>query len=215
MWYTNIKYICLFTKYTHRSKYKHLARSVRVAQPDNVIFMAASDLGGDILRHEMEHVLQWGGLEWEVIRQFHMRMGLEPHLGKWKCSGCKIFKRNSWWWLFLYWVSCCLDPSTRRDSRIFHRFLQYQVLQELGLSLRTCGWELVSCVYQCSRGENKIDANRETGNKNKNRIPTSSCDIWRTNLPKRQQEEPNQISKWKGKLIIWGSILGVKSNRIT
>ena len=140
-------YLSFLQNIHDRSKYKHFARSVRIAHPDNVIFMAASDsdLGGDILPHEMEHVLQWGGLEWEVIRQFHKRMGLEPHLGKWKFSGSKIFKRNSWW-LFLYWMSCWLDPSTRRDSRIFHRFLLYQVLQELELSLRTCGWKLGSCV---------------------------------------------------------------------
>ena len=46
----------------------------------------------------------------------------------------------------------------------------------------------------------------EQGNLNTNNwIPTSSCDIWRTNLPKKQQGEPNQISKWKGKQIKWWS----------
>jgi len=40
--------------------------SVRIAQPDNVIFMAASDSDsdlGDMICHEMEHVLQRVGLE--------------------------------------------------------------------------------------------------------------------------------------------------------
>ena len=161
------------------------------------LFMADSysDLGVDILQHDVEHALQWGGLEWEVIRQFHTRMELEPFLGKRKFSGCKIFKRNSWW-LFLYWMSWCLDPSTRRDSRIFHQFPQCRVLQEPELSLWTCGCKLVSCVIGCLRGtQDWCKKNREQ----QDRILTSSCDIWRTNLPKKQQEEPNQISKWKKK----------------
>ena len=56
--------IFVFLQNIHNiSKYKHFGGSVRIAQPDNVIFMAASDSDSDLGRQEKEHVLQWGGLE--------------------------------------------------------------------------------------------------------------------------------------------------------
>ena len=146
----------------------------------------------------------WPWMCCHQIRQFHMRLGLEPHLqsmfrlekisreshGDCSCTGCLVAQipppeeflefstgfcsTNSWWG----WSGVC---------RPVDRSLCNQMV---------C--HLLKCPVNCNKQE-RVHKGKKThdSNQSNNKIPTSSCDTWRTNLPKKQAGEPNQISNGK------------------